>query len=85
MRVQSDLRAALNGVDALVLAVPHESYLELAPDDVLDMGGRHPGGVDCFGMLDDNQIRRYFELGCEVKGLGHGHIQRLKKEVRNDS
>jgi len=24
-------------------------------------------------------IRRYFELGCEVKGLGRGHINRLKK------
>jgi len=21
-------------------------------------------------------------LGCEVKGLGRGHIQRIKKEVR---
>jgi len=85
LRVQSDLRAALNGVDALVLAVPHEPYLELAPDEVLDMAGGTLAVVDCFGMLDDNQIRRYFELGCEVKGLGRGHIQRLKKEVRSSS
>jgi hypothetical protein len=26
--------------------------------------------IDCFGILDDAKIRRYFELGCEVKGLG---------------
>ena len=37
--------------------------------------------VDCFGILDDTKIRRYFELGCEVKGLGRGHLARLKKEV----
>ena len=23
--------------------------------------------VDCFNILDDDDIRRYFELGCEVK------------------
>ena len=39
--------------------------------------------VDCFGILDDARIRRYFELGCEVKGLGRGHIQRIKKEVQD--
>ena len=35
-----------------------------------------------FGILDDEKIRRYFELGCEVKALGRGHIQRIKEEVR---
>jgi hypothetical protein len=38
--------------------------------------------IDCFGMLDDNAIRLYFELGCEVKGLGRGHINRLKKQYK---
>ena len=38
--------------------------------------------IDCFGILSDIQIRQYFELGCEVKGLGRGHIQRIKDEVR---
>jgi hypothetical protein len=38
--------------------------------------------VDCFGILSHGQIRRYFALGCEVKALGRGHIQRLKEEVR---
>jgi hypothetical protein len=33
-------------------------------------------------VLDDSTIRRYFELGCEVKGLGRGHIKRIKDEVR---
>jgi hypothetical protein len=38
--------------------------------------------IDCFGILSDEKIRRYFELGCEVKALGRGHIQRIKKEVQ---
>jgi hypothetical protein len=38
--------------------------------------------IDCFGMLDDESIRRYFELGCEVKGLGRGHVKRIKDQVR---
>ncbi|MBC8492086.1 MAG: hypothetical protein H8D42_05955 [Candidatus Marinimicrobia bacterium] len=38
--------------------------------------------IDCFGILDDDQIKQYFELGCEVKGLGRGHIQRIKEDVR---
>jgi len=38
--------------------------------------------IDCFCLLDDAQIRRYFELGCEVKGMGRDHIQRIKESVR---
>jgi hypothetical protein len=65
----------------VILAVPHEPYLKLEPDDVVAMAGGPLAIVDCFGMLADKQIRRYFALGCEVKGLGRGHIQRIKKEV----
>jgi len=39
--------------------------------------------IDCFGVLDDERISKYFELGCEVKGLGRGHIQRIKENVRS--
>jgi len=38
--------------------------------------------IDCFGILDDDKIKRYFELGCEVKGLGRGHVKRIKDQVR---
>jgi nucleotide sugar dehydrogenase len=81
LRVQQDLEAALRGVEAVILAVPHEPYLTLDPDRVVAMAGKPLAVVDCFGILDDAKIRRYFELGCEVKGLGRGHIQRIKKEV----
>ncbi len=38
--------------------------------------------MDCFGILTDEQIRRHFALGCEVKALGRGHVQRIKEAVR---
>jgi nucleotide sugar dehydrogenase len=82
LRVEKDLPGALKGAEALVLAVRHKPYLALKPDDVMKWAGAPLAIVDCFGMLSDDQIRRYFELGCEVKALGRGHIQRIKEEVR---
>ena len=77
-----DLEEALKGSDAVILAVRHQPYLELEPDDVVRMAGAPLAVVDCFGILDDTRIERYFELGCEVKGLGRGHINRIKDRVR---
>jgi nucleotide sugar dehydrogenase len=84
LRVEPDLAKALAGVEALVLAVPHAPYLGLDPERVVAMAGGPLALVDCFGILRDDAIARYFELGCEVKGLGRGHIQRIKNEVRGD-
>jgi len=82
IEVQSDLPGALKDAEAMVLAVPHEPYLNLDPKEVHDWAGGPLAIVDCFGILTDDQIRRFFELGCEVKALGRGHIQRIKEEVR---
>ena len=82
LRVETDLDVALLGVDAVVLAVRHSAYLNLDPDRVVEMTGRPVAVVDCFGILNDDQISRYFELGCEVKGLGRGHVKRLKDKVQ---
>jgi hypothetical protein len=65
--------------------VRHQAYLELDADAVVEMIGRPAAIIDCFGLLDDDKIRRYFELGCEVKGLGRGHIQRIKEGVRQQT
>ena len=81
VRVERDLPAALKDAQAVVLAVPHKPYLQLEPDKIVDWAGAPLAVIDCYGILDDRKIRRYFELGCEVKGLGRGHIQRIKKEV----
>ena len=85
LRVQKDLGAALKGTDAVIFAVRHDPYLKLTPDEVVAMTGRPVAVVDCFGILDDTSIRRYFELGCEVKGLGRGHVKRIKDEVKTSS
>lgn len=82
VRIDQDLDRSLTGVDAVILAVPHKAYLELDPDDVVKKIGHPAAIVDCFGILSDDKIRRYFQLGCEVKGLGRGHIQRIKEETR---
>jgi len=84
-RVHSDMQAALTGVDAIVLAVRHRHYSDLKPAEILEMTGGPMAVIDCFGILDDEQIREYFKLGCEVKGLGRGHIQRIKEAVRSNS
>ncbi len=75
----------LKGADAVVLAVRHEAYLGLDPDKIIKMTGRPAAIVDCFGILNDNKIRRFFELGCEVKGLGRGHVKRIKDEIHDKS
>ncbi len=82
IRVQKDLAKALKGAEALILAVPHEPYLDLDPDQIVKWAGAPIAVIDCFGILDDDKIRRYFELDCEVKALGRGHIQRIKESVR---
>ncbi|MFZ5584827.1 MAG: nucleotide sugar dehydrogenase [Thermodesulfobacteriota bacterium] len=82
LRVSQDLAASLKGADAVVLSVRHGQYLDLDPDWVVREAGGPLAVVDCFAILDDAQIRRYFELGCEVKGMGRGHVKRIKDEVR---
>ncbi len=82
LRVNPDLAEVLSGVDAVILAVRHQAYKALTPDDIVRMSGRPVAVVDCFGLLNDSKIQRFFELGCEVKGLGRGHVKRIKDRVR---
>jgi UDP-N-acetyl-D-glucosamine dehydrogenase len=81
--VEKNMEAALKGIKALVLAVRHKPYLELDPDSLFRSVGGRFAVVDCFCILDDRRIERFFELGCEVKGMGRGHIQRIKERVRS--
>ena len=82
LRMCPTIAEALKGSDAVVLAVRHKEYLELKPDDIVRMAAGPVAVVDCFGILNDGTIERLFGLGCEVKGLGRGHIQRIKERVR---
>jgi len=85
MRMMTNLDETLKDADAMVIAVRHQDYLSLDPDEMARMAGKPMAVIDCFGILDDGTIRRYFELGCEVKGLGRGHMKRIKDEVKKGS
>ncbi len=80
--MQPDMWSAMKGARAIVLAVRHAAYLGLDPDRVYAAVGRPFALVDCFCILKDSEIRRYVELGCEVKGMGRGHVKRIKESVR---
>jgi hypothetical protein len=82
MKVSQNLQESLKGVEAVIFAVPHKQYIDLTPDEIVNWVGGPVAIIDAFGMLSDEKIRRYFELGCEVKALGRGHVQRIKKEVK---
>jgi nucleotide sugar dehydrogenase len=84
LRVEQGLKKALDGVDAVIFAVRHQPYLSLDPDELVKNAGSPIAVIDCFGILNDEKIRRYFELGCEVKGLGRGHVKRIKDQVREE-
>jgi nucleotide sugar dehydrogenase len=84
LRIQKDLKKALKDVEVLILAVPHSDYLNLDPGEIVKWAGNPIAVIDCFGILSDEVIEKYFRLGCEVKALGRGHIQRIKTRVRNE-
>jgi len=82
LQIRQDMWAAMDGEKVIVLAVRHTPYLDMDPDRVFKAVGRPFAIIDCFLILDDQRIRRYLELGCEVKGLGRGHIKRIKESIR---
>ncbi len=82
IKIQKNLPKALVDCDAVVLAVRHEEYLDIKPEWLVEQVGKPLAVVDCFGILDDTAIADYLKLGCEVKGLGRGHIKRIKEAIK---
>ena len=82
LKIQHKLSEAMKGVDAVVFAVRHKAYLDLKPEQIVSMIGKPAAVIDCFGILEDDKISRFLQSGCEVKGLGRGHIKRLKDDLK---
>ncbi len=78
IRVQKDMNRSLANADAVVFAVRHEPYVELDPKKVVKAIGKPAAIIDAFGILSDEKIKEYLDLGCAVKAMGRGHIPRLR-------
>ena len=81
-KVHKDLFGFLAGADAVVFAVGHKEYLDLEPGKVVAATGKTPAIIDAQDLLTDEKIKEYLRLGCEVKGVGKGHIPALKAEIQ---
>ncbi len=81
LKVQNDLNLALKDVDGLIFAVRHSHYLDISPENLVKTIGRPAAIIDCFGILEDAKIKEYLKLDCIVKGLGRGHIKRLRESL----
>ncbi len=62
-----------------------QAHLRVDPHKAIKMTGRPLAVIKCFGILEDAQIRLYFELVCEVKGLGLGLVKRIKDAIGAES
>ena len=74
--IEADYQAENDRLAASRILVLRASYRE----DV----GNPAVIIDCFAMLSDTQIKTFFAAGYEVKGLGRGHMNRLKEEVSEE-
>jgi nucleotide sugar dehydrogenase len=71
--VHRDLRAALDGVDGVVIAVAHDAYRALSANDLERLVGRPAFVVDAQNVLDDEAARALHTAGWRVSGVGKGH------------
>jgi UDP-N-acetyl-D-glucosamine dehydrogenase len=84
IKVEKNLKKSLHGADAVIFAVRHEPYLKLKPEEVVKAIGKPVAIVDAFGILSDSDIKKYLKLGCAVKGMGRGHIPRLREDMNRE-
>jgi nucleotide sugar dehydrogenase len=71
--VESDLVAALRGVDGVVLAVAHTAYRDLDAETMDELVGGPAFAVDTQNILDDEAARALHARGWRVSGVGKGH------------
>jgi nucleotide sugar dehydrogenase len=71
VEVASDLDSVLAGAEAVVLAVPHRSYVELSAERLLRAGPKVL--VDAQDIVDDATAQQLHEAGWRIAGIGKGH------------
>jgi len=75
--VLTKMEEVLAEADVVVFAVGHDEYRNLKPQTVIQFTGKTPLIIDCSNFLSDSLIKEYLKLGCQVKGVGKGHIRNL--------
>src|SRR5262249_62252772 len=78
LRVQSRLEDVIWGAEVVILAVPHEPYLRLKPEDVVGMAGGPLGVVGWFWLLDEAAHPSHFSPGAGGEGLRRRRHRRLE-------
>lgn len=71
--VHTDLARCLTGVDAVVLAVPHPSYLQLDATALMRLVGGRCAIVDTRNILSDATAASLHHAGWQLAGVGKGH------------
>ena len=72
--VEKDLSRTLKDADVVIFAVGHKLYLDIEPQDLVNLSKKRPLVIDCSNFLDDAKVNKYKGLGCKVRGVGKGHI-----------
>jgi len=73
------------GLGRILLAVHLDDYPSIDPDEGSLMTRHSVALIDCFGILNDKKIKRYFCLCCDVKGLRRVQVKRFDDGVFIDN
>jgi UDP-N-acetyl-D-glucosamine dehydrogenase len=80
-QVFQSLTEALEGADGVVLAIPHDAYVDLPAEDLLAQLDRNAFIVDAQNVLTDEKAQLLHDAGRRLLGVGKGHwrTQRLEQ------
>jgi UDP-N-acetyl-D-glucosamine dehydrogenase len=73
IEVLRTLAEALDEADGVVLAVPHDTYVSLAAEDLVALVDRSAFVVDAQNVLTDAKAQLLHDAGRRVIGVGKGH------------
>jgi nucleotide sugar dehydrogenase len=77
--IEEKLEDAVAEAEVVVFAVGHDEYKQLEPKELIEKCSCTPLIIDCSNFISDAKIIEYLNLGCQVKGVGKGHIDNLTK------